>query len=117
MTFFLSLEIPRCNPQNVTSENVTSNSVRISWLPLRLPTNTLHRNYSVIITSDRDQRIQYTELSSMFITNLLPYHRYTYTVKAIGLEECFEEDLQFSFQTKQAGKLFSILQFPYDVVN
>jgi hypothetical protein len=79
----------------------------ISWLPLRVPTKTLHNNYSVTITSDVDVHIQNsntTELTSLFITNLIPYHNYTYTVKAIGLVECFEEDLKFPLQTKQAGK-------------
>ena len=99
-------EIPRCTPSNITAKNVTSNSVLISWLFLRLPTNTLHRNYSVMVTRDVDQYLQYsnvTELSFLLVPNLLPYHKYTYTVKVIGLEECFEEDLNFRFQTKEAA--------------
>jgi hypothetical protein len=60
-----------------------------------------------MITRDVDQRLEYfntTELSFLFIPNLLPYHSYTYTVKAIGLEECFEEELNFRFQTQEAGQ-------------
>lgn len=103
----LHLEILRCNPQNITANNVTSNSVLISWLVLRLSTNILHKNYSVTITSNVDQNIQYsntTEQEYLFIPNLSPYHRYTCIVKAIGLDECFEEELKLYFQTRQAGE-------------
>ena len=68
------------------------------------------KNYSVTITSDVDQHFQYSNTTELtyLITNLIPHHRYNYAVKAIGLEECFEEDLKFSLQTKQAGKYFLV---------
>ncbi|XP_028402504.1 receptor-type tyrosine-protein phosphatase F-like [Dendronephthya gigantea] len=99
-------ELPRCNPANITAESITSNSVWISWLWLRLPkNNTLHNNYSLTVKTE-DRKTQYfnsTELTSVFVPNLSPYRQYFYTVKAIGLTDCFDGNLEFMFRTKQAA--------------
>lgn len=100
------IEIPRCNPPNITAERITSNSAWISWLWLRLPkTSTPHKHYSVSITTE-DKKTQYfntTEQTSVFVANLLPYRKYFYTVKAIDLTECFEGNLKLMFRSKEAG--------------
>ena len=108
----LRLEIPRCSPQNITVNNLSSNSLRIFWLPVRLPTNTLHMNYSVTITRNADNDIQYfkTTEQHLLIPILLPHHLYTCTVKAVGLEECFNEELKLYFETKQAGEWLILLK-------
>ena len=102
----LRLEIPRCNPRNITTNNLTSNSVLISWLPVLLPANSPDMNYSVTITSDADRDIQYFKTTELYllILNLLPHHRYTCIVKTVGLEECFDEEIKLHFETKQAGE-------------
>ena len=102
----LRLEIPPCNPRNITANNRTSNSVLISWLPVLLPANAPHNNYSVTITRNADNVIKYftTTEQHLLIPNLLPHHRYTYIVKAVGLEECVDEELKLYFETKQAGE-------------
>lgn len=107
MTYFIELylEIPRCNPENITTQEITSTSIWISWLY----TQSVHvQNFSVSIIGDVDQTIKYTKFTEVIVGNLLPFHNYTYVVKAISPKECYQENLKIAVHTKQAGLYCSL---------
>ena len=101
-----SLEIPQCQPPNITVEEVTSKSAQIAWEAIIIrETKKPHGNYSVMLRDQIGNAILLTTTSRLsidLVKNLRPNHKYSFSVAGVGLE-CFKDLTPHTFKTLEDG--------------